>query len=187
MEPCFVGSSLKLRLHAKILLSLSSQNKRQGGTIEFLFITELHYSVTGNSKAGWFRSHCGSRQCLCWAVANWYRSPARSWDDKSKTTNPPRRRAFGVSAITTEEVRWSCVNNWKCNTAGNRKFPAPTGRLWSAIGGELKNIQQERIQQACVFLKLDAITNGGSAISDKASTNDRTLADFLELLLQTEI
>lgn len=49
------------------------------------------------------------------------------------------------------------------------------------------NIQHERIQQACASLKLDAITSGWSAIADKASANDSTLADFLELLLQAEI
>jgi len=49
------------------------------------------------------------------------------------------------------------------------------------------NIQHERIQQACAVLKLEAITNGWSAIADKASANESTLADFLEQLLQTEI
>lgn len=49
------------------------------------------------------------------------------------------------------------------------------------------NIQHERIQQACSALKLDAIASEWSAIADKASASDRTLADFLELLLQTEI
>ena len=46
------------------------------------------------------------------------------------------------------------------------------------------NIQHERIQQACTALKLEAITNGWSAIADRASASDGTLADFLEQLLQ---
>ncbi|OUS31090.1 AAA family ATPase [Gammaproteobacteria bacterium 45_16_T64] len=49
------------------------------------------------------------------------------------------------------------------------------------------NIQHERIQQACSALKLDAIANEWSALADKASARESTLADFLELLLQTEV
>ena len=49
------------------------------------------------------------------------------------------------------------------------------------------NIQYERIQQACTLLKLDAICNEWSAIADKASAGDGTLADFLERLLRTEV
>lgn len=49
------------------------------------------------------------------------------------------------------------------------------------------NIQHERIHQACTHLKLDAIANEWPAIADKASTVDGTLADFLELLLRSEI
>lgn len=49
------------------------------------------------------------------------------------------------------------------------------------------NIQHERIQQACLALKLDAIANEWSAVADKASARESTLADFLELLLQTEV
>lgn len=49
------------------------------------------------------------------------------------------------------------------------------------------NIQQERIQQACATLKLDAIANEWSAIADKNCSEEKTLADFLEQLLQQEI
>lgn len=49
------------------------------------------------------------------------------------------------------------------------------------------NIQHERIQQACHTLKLDAVASEWSAIADKASASEGTLADFLELLLQTEV
>ncbi len=49
------------------------------------------------------------------------------------------------------------------------------------------NIQHERIYDTCTALKLDAIGNGWSAIADSASAQEKTLADFLELLLQVEM
>lgn len=49
------------------------------------------------------------------------------------------------------------------------------------------NIQHERILDACATLKLDVIGNGWSSITDRASVQEKTLADFLEQLLQTEI
>lgn len=49
------------------------------------------------------------------------------------------------------------------------------------------NIQHERINKACSVLKLEAVANEWSALADKASAEERTLADFLELLLQTEM
>ena len=49
------------------------------------------------------------------------------------------------------------------------------------------NLQQERIQQACESLKLDTMATGWSAIADRATGQDQTLADFLEQLLQLEL
>jgi DNA replication protein DnaC len=48
------------------------------------------------------------------------------------------------------------------------------------------NIQHERIAQACLNLKLDAIAVEWQSVADKASRADKTLADFLEQLLQVE-
>lgn len=49
------------------------------------------------------------------------------------------------------------------------------------------NIQHERIQCACTTLKLDAIASEWSSIADRASCEDKTLADFLERILQVEV
>lgn len=49
------------------------------------------------------------------------------------------------------------------------------------------NVQHERIQDACLQLKLDAIATDWSAIADRSSAQEATLADYLERLLQVEI
>lgn len=49
------------------------------------------------------------------------------------------------------------------------------------------NMQHERIQQACIHLKLDAIANEWSGIADAAIKEDDTLAGFLEKVLRVEI
>jgi len=49
------------------------------------------------------------------------------------------------------------------------------------------NLQMDRIEQACESLKLDAMALEWSAIADRASGNEATLADFLEQLLQVEL
>ncbi|WP_250654787.1 IS21-like element helper ATPase IstB [Alkalimarinus coralli] len=49
------------------------------------------------------------------------------------------------------------------------------------------NLQMDRIQQACETLKLNAVALEWSAIADKASGDESSLADFLERLLQVEL
>jgi len=49
------------------------------------------------------------------------------------------------------------------------------------------NLQMDKIQQTCEALKLNAIALEWSAIADKASGSDSSLADFLEQLLQVEM
>lgn len=49
------------------------------------------------------------------------------------------------------------------------------------------NLQMERIHQACETLKLNTVALEWSAIADKASGNESSLADFLEQLLQVEL
>ena len=49
------------------------------------------------------------------------------------------------------------------------------------------NIQWQQIQQACEQLKLNAIASEWSAIAEGIVREDKSLADFLESLLQTEI
>ena len=48
------------------------------------------------------------------------------------------------------------------------------------------NIQHERIHQACLNLKLDAIAVEWQSAADHASKQEHTLADFLESLLSIE-
>lgn len=49
------------------------------------------------------------------------------------------------------------------------------------------NLQMERIQHACDSLKLDTLGLEWSAIADRASGAESTLADFLEQLLQVAL
>ncbi len=49
------------------------------------------------------------------------------------------------------------------------------------------NLQMERVQQACEVLKLGAVALEWSAIADRASGDESSLADFLEQLLRVEI
>lgn len=49
------------------------------------------------------------------------------------------------------------------------------------------NLQHQRIQQACVTLKLDTLASEWAAIADHSASNDSTLADFLEQLLHLEL
>jgi len=49
------------------------------------------------------------------------------------------------------------------------------------------NIQHERIHSACTLLKLESMASEWSALADKASSTEQTLADFFEQLLRTEL
>lgn len=49
------------------------------------------------------------------------------------------------------------------------------------------NLQMDRIQHACETLKLNTMALEWSAIADKASRNDSSLANFLEQLLKVEL
>lgn len=49
------------------------------------------------------------------------------------------------------------------------------------------NLQLQRIQEACATLKLNAMATEWPAVADKAVSQDHTLADFLEQLLQLEL
>jgi DNA replication protein DnaC len=49
------------------------------------------------------------------------------------------------------------------------------------------NLQMDKIQQACDTLKLNAIAREWSAIADRISASEASLADFLEQVLQVEL
>ena len=49
------------------------------------------------------------------------------------------------------------------------------------------NLQLDRIKQACDTLKLNTLAVEWSAIADKSTTGEASLADFLEQLLQVEL
>lgn len=49
------------------------------------------------------------------------------------------------------------------------------------------NLQHDRIQQACAALKLDRLAIEWAAIADRSASQEATLADFLEQLLNLEI
>jgi DNA replication protein DnaC len=49
------------------------------------------------------------------------------------------------------------------------------------------NLQMDRIKQACDTLKLNSIGVEWSAIADQSTSNETSLADFLEQLLQVEL
>lgn len=49
------------------------------------------------------------------------------------------------------------------------------------------NLQMDRIQQACETLKLNAVALEWPAIAEKSATDESTLADFLEQLLDVEL
>jgi DNA replication protein DnaC len=49
------------------------------------------------------------------------------------------------------------------------------------------NLQHDRIQQACASLKLDRLAIEWAAIADRSASQEATLADFLEQLLNVEI
>jgi DNA replication protein DnaC len=48
------------------------------------------------------------------------------------------------------------------------------------------NLQHERIRQACEALKLNAIATEWPGLAERTLSEERSLADFLEALLQTE-
>ncbi len=49
------------------------------------------------------------------------------------------------------------------------------------------NLQLQRIQHACDILKLPAIATEWSAVAERCATQDKSFAEFLEQLLQTEL
>jgi DNA replication protein DnaC len=49
------------------------------------------------------------------------------------------------------------------------------------------NLQHQRIQQACIDLKLPAVAGEWPAIADRMAGQNATFADFLEALLQVEV
>lgn len=49
------------------------------------------------------------------------------------------------------------------------------------------NLQLQRIQYACDMLKLPAIATEWSAVAERCATQDKSFAEFLEQLLQTEL
>lgn len=49
------------------------------------------------------------------------------------------------------------------------------------------NLQLQRIEHACDILKLPAIATEWSAVAERCATQDKSFAEFLEQLLQTEL
>lgn len=49
------------------------------------------------------------------------------------------------------------------------------------------NIQHERIQEACIELKLQAVASEWFGVADSVSNGEYTFADFLERILQVEL
>ena len=49
------------------------------------------------------------------------------------------------------------------------------------------NLQHQRIQHACASLKLDTLASEWTAIADHSASQEATLADFLEQLLNLEL
>lgn len=49
------------------------------------------------------------------------------------------------------------------------------------------NLQPQRIEHACDILKLPAIATEWSAVAERCATQDKSFAEFLEQLLQTEL
>jgi DNA replication protein DnaC len=49
------------------------------------------------------------------------------------------------------------------------------------------NLQHQRIEHACVSLKLDTLASEWAAIADHSASNEGTLADFLEQLLHLKL
>jgi DNA replication protein DnaC len=49
------------------------------------------------------------------------------------------------------------------------------------------NLKFQRIQHACDILKLPAIATECSAVAERCITQDKSFAEFLEQLLQTEL